>query len=89
MATYNLLNRWVNEIDPQIVVTKIEYTFDNGQKSTVDVHHFDPKTPNEMEVNVKQAGVNEWGRLARIASANQKLTALDQYIGVPRPFSQT
>lgn len=88
MASYKLLYKEVNPADPLSVITKIEYTFDNGAKKTVDVNHHNPKTIQELDANIKTRGQSEWKRIADAVTTEQSLTALDPFINQPISFDQ-
>lgn len=89
MASYKLLYKEVNPADPLSVITKVEFTFDNGSKKTVDINHFNPKTIQELDENIKTRGQSEWKRIVDAATTAQSLTILDPYINQPIAFSQT
>jgi hypothetical protein len=89
MATYKLLSHWVNDTDPETHWTKVEFTFDNSSKVTVDIPHFRPASLAELDASIKTRGAAEWDRKVAVAAAVQAGTALDPYINQNRPFNQT
>lgn len=89
MASYKLISYSVNQLQPEIIVTNVEYTFDNNQKVTKSVDHFRPNTLAEVAASIVTKGKDEWLRIKAVEAAEQAATALIPYIGQNIAFSQT
>ncbi len=51
--------RIIETIEQKLVITKVEYTFEDGSTSVIDVTHFQPKDENDIIKGVENRFITE------------------------------
>ncbi len=51
--------RIIETIEQKLVITKVEYTFEDGSTSVIDVTHFQPKNENDIIKGVENRFITE------------------------------
>ncbi len=51
--------RIIETIEQKLIITKVEYTFEDGSTSVIDVTHFQPKNENDIIKGVENRFITE------------------------------